>query len=51
MQENAAHLPGLSCNFKDNNVSAVENRDQDQKHQEQEADEKHKGLNGHSCQK
>ena len=42
-------LPRLSCDFKDDEVTAVKNGDNDHKHQEQEADEKHEGLDGHSC--
>lgn len=44
-----ADSPCLSCNFKDNDVAAVKHWDNDQKHQQQEADEKHNGLDSHSC--
>lgn len=43
------HSPGLPGDFKDDEVALVENGDDDQEDQEQEADEKHNGLNGHSC--
>lgn len=46
---NITDSPSLSCDFKDNDVTAIKNRDNDQKHQEQKADEKHNSLNGHSC--
>ena len=45
-----ADSPSLSCDFKHEEVTTMENRDDDQKHQEQEADEKHNSLHGHSCQ-
>ena len=41
--------PGISGDFKDDDVTAVKNGDDDHEHQEQEADEKHESLNGHSC--
>lgn len=45
------HSPGLTRNFKHDDVAAVENRNDDQEHQEEKADEKHDGLNGHPCGK
>lgn len=42
--------PCFSSYFEDDDITAVKNRDNDQKHQEQEADEKHNSLNNHSCQ-
>ena len=45
-----ADSPCLSRDFKDDEITPVKNGDNDQKHQEQEADEEHNSLNGHSCQ-
>lgn len=45
------HSPGLTRNFKHDDVAAVENGNDDHEHQEEEADEKHDGLNGHPCGK
>lgn len=42
------HSPGPLHDFKHDEVAVVENGNDDQEHQEQKADEKHNGLNGHS---
>lgn len=42
--------PGLPRNFKHDDIPAVKHGEDDQKDQEQEADEKHKRLDGHSWQ-
>lgn len=43
------HSPGLTRNLKHDDIAAVENGNDDQEHQEEKADEKHDGLNGHPC--
>lgn len=44
----AADSPRLPRNFKHDDIPAVKHGEDDEKHQEQEADEKHKRLDGHS---
>lgn len=46
-----ADSPRLPRHCEGDDVTAVKNGDNDQKHQEQEADEEHNSLNRHSCQK
>ena len=46
LSSNSPHLPH---DLKDHEIPTVENRDDDQKHQEEEADEKDEGLDGHGC--
>lgn len=42
--------PGFPRDLKNNDVTAIENGDDDQKHKKQETDEKHHGLDHHSCE-
>lgn len=43
------HLPRLLDDFKHEEVALIEDGNDDQEDQEQKADEKHNGLDGHSC--